>query len=91
MAVKFNNAFFDELSTSPAVTALCVEAAERVAAIARSTAPVESGDYKKSIVVSTKRQRRAVALVVSDDPKVMIIEAKTGNLARALRKASRAR
>lgn len=89
MAVEFNDAFFENLSRSPAVTGLCVEAAERIAGVARSTAPVDSGEYRDGIVVRTKYQRRAVAVVVATDPKSMIIESKTGNLARALRAAKR--
>lgn len=88
--MEFNNAFFEKLSTSPEVTALVTEAAERIAAIARETAPVDSGDYKNGIAVVVKRQKRSVALVVASDPKSMIIEAKTGNLVRAL-KAGRKR
>jgi len=85
MTVKFNDAFFDELSRSPGVRGLVVEAAEMIAATARSTAPVDTGDYRDGIKVTTKNQKRIVALVVGTDPATMIIESQTGNLARALR------
>jgi hypothetical protein len=87
--VQFNNAFFDELGRSAGVQALTLEAAERVAAAARSGAPVKTGAYKASIGVKLKYQSRAVALVIATDPKTMLIEAKTGNLARAVKKAGR--
>lgn len=87
--MEFNDGFFENLSRSPGVTGLCVAAAEKVAAAARSSAPVDSGDYKRGIVVRTKYQRRSVAVVVATDPASMIIESKTGNLARALRSAKR--
>ncbi|MFI8593731.1 HK97 gp10 family phage protein [Microbacterium sp. NPDC078428] len=85
MAVKFNNAFFDDLSRSAGVAALVDEATERIAQTARSTAPTESGDYRDGIVTAGKYQRRYVGLVIGTDPKTMIIESRTGNLARALR------
>lgn len=87
--MQFNNAFFEDLARSAPVTELVVEAAERVAAIARSTAPEADGDYKNSIGVAVKFQKRSVAVVVASDPKSMIIESKTGNLARALRAAKK--
>lgn len=85
MVVKFNNRYFDDLSRSPGVTQLVKDAAEKIAATARATAPVDTGEYRAGITVRVKQQRRSVALVVSTDPKTMIIESKTGNLARALR------
>lgn len=91
MAVQFNNAYFEQLSRSPGVVRITVDAARRIAATARSTAPAATGAYRNSIVVRLKYQRRAVALVVGTDRKTMIIESKTGNLARALRANARGR
>lgn len=90
--MNFNNAFFQDLANSPGVVGLVKDAAERVAEAARNSAPVDSGDYRDSIHVDVvpDRRIRTVALVVADDPKTMIIESKTGNLARSL-KRSRAR
>jgi hypothetical protein len=87
MPVTFNNAFFEELSVSEPVTALVVEAADRVAEIARNALPRITGDYANGIGVAVKHQKRSVALVVASDPKSLIIESKTGNLARALKAA----
>jgi hypothetical protein len=83
--MKFNNAFFDELGRSAGVTDLVKSKAESIAARARSTAPVDSGEYREGIKVRMKQQKRSVALVVGEDPKTLLIEAKTGNLVRALR------
>ena len=82
--VQFNNAFFEQLGQSAGVTNLVRNVAEEIAETARSTAPVDSGEYRDGIEVRMKRQRRAVGLVVGTDPKTMLIEAKTANLARAL-------
>lgn len=90
-AVKFNNDYFDELSRSPGVIALVDQVTEAVAATARSTAPEDTGDYKDGIKTSGKMQRRYVGLVQGTDKKTMIIESKTGNLARALRAHAKGR
>lgn len=87
--MQFNESFFQQLSTSSGVKRLVLEEAEKVAAIARDTAPVDSGDYKRGIEVQMKEQKRAVALVVGTDRKTMLIESKTGNLARALQRWKR--
>lgn len=84
--VKFNNAWFDALLRSAPVAALVDEAVERIAATARETAPVgDTGDYRDGIVTASKLQERYVGLVIATDPKSMLVESKTGNLARALR------
>jgi hypothetical protein len=57
----------------------------RVESAAKAGAPVESGDYQASIHSVTERHSdRTVVMVGSDVPYAMIIEAATGNLARAL-------
>ncbi|MEO5919931.1 MAG: HK97 gp10 family phage protein [Pseudolysinimonas sp.] len=87
--VKFNEEFFQQLSRSPAVTALVVGVAQQIAADARSTAPVDTGAYRDGIEVHVKQQKRSVALVVGTDKKTMLVESKTGNLARALQRAKK--
>lgn len=90
--MEFRNGFFEELLRSAPVQGLVDEATERVAAKARSTAPVgETQDYKNGIKTSSKLQERYVGLVQATDPKSMIVEAKTGNLARAVRGGGRGR
>lgn len=68
-----------------------MDSTNKVAAIARSTAPEDSKAYKNGIKVAKKRQKRVVGLVQATDPKSLIVEAKTGNLARAVRSAGRGR
>lgn len=84
-AVKFNNEWFNNLSRSAGVAALVDEVVDRVAETARSTAPDATGEYKAGIVTASKLQERYVGLVIATDDKSMIIESRTGNLARALR------
>lgn len=91
MATTFDDAAMDALTRSPGVVAAVMGVAEQIAAQARASAPVDSGDYRSSIKTGVKFQERAVGLVYSDDPKAMLIEARTGNLARAAKKAGRRR
>lgn len=72
------------LLTDPGVGADLERRAGRVAATARATAPVDTGAYRDSIGVETDVTDRVVARVVARDPKSHIIEARTGNLSRAL-------
>ncbi len=59
--------------------------ATRVAAAATASAPVRSGAYKASISAeSVQHPTRVVGRVVARDPGAVGIEARTGNLARAL-------
>lgn len=88
--MEFNSSFFEKLGRSPEVTALCVSKAEQVAGIARSAAPVDSGDYRDEIRVEVQpRSDRNAAVVVASDWKSLLIESKTGNLARALKAVGR--
>ncbi len=91
--MEFNNAFFEQLGQSPEVTELVTNVTEEVAAIARNKAPVKTGAYKRGIetTVFRHKQKRAVGWVIGTDPKTMLVEAKTGNLARAVREQSRRR
>lgn len=72
------------LLADPGVSADLVKRAERVAAKARATAPVATGEYRDSITVETDVTDRVVARVVARDRKSHVIESRTGNLARAL-------
>lgn len=82
---QINNAFFEELGRSPKVTQLCVDVAEKIASAARASAPRDTDTYADSIRVEVvSRAHRNAALVVAHDRKSLIIESKTGNLARAL-------
>lgn len=85
MAFKQNQAGFQKLAHSAKVAAVCKAAGEKVAAIARSTAPVDTGDYAASIhVIIEDHPSRVTAQVVASDPKALLIESLTGNMARAV-------
>ena len=62
------------------------EIAERWAAAARASAPVDSGEYRASIRRESDTTDRAVERVVAHDDKAAVIEANTGNLKRAMRR-----
>lgn len=58
--------------------------AERVLSAARSSAPVATGEYQASLHIEQATTDRAVVRVVAGTDHAWIVEAKTGNLARAL-------
>lgn len=87
--MDFNNDFFDQLSRSPGVERLCVEAAESIADDLRATGPRDTEDYINGIEVQVKRQKRVVALVVGTDRKTLLLESKGGYMARALQRWKR--
>ena len=84
MSAKFNDKAIDEIARSARTLALQNEIAEEVAATARSTARVNTGAYRDGIVVRTRQAaHRTIVEVVATDPKSMLEESITGNLARA--------
>lgn len=83
--MKFNEGYFDQLGTSGPVRSLVTQAAERIAARARATGPVDTHEYVDEIGVKvTESAHRVVATVVAASEHSMIVEARTGNLRRAL-------
>jgi len=94
LKVKLYSPGMAEMMKSEKVTAELERIAERDAAAARASAPVESGAYRDSIRVEMttaaalgiKFRRggndRPVAVVVAASTYVMNVEASTGNLAR---------
>ena len=82
--VKMRSSGARALLRSAPVRAALQPHAERVAAAARSTAPVDTGAYRDSIHVETATTDRAVARVVAAVPYARIVEARDGTLARAL-------
>lgn len=84
--IDFNPAFFDEILRSAGVKALCKTKAAQALAIAQSTAPVDTGDYKRGLAIEeVQHAHRTTYQVVGHDPKTMLVESKTQNLARALK------
>jgi hypothetical protein len=87
--VKFNQSYFDRILKDAAVAQMTMAKANEVCARAKSTAPVLTGSYRDSLHVERRDYpHRTGYLVVGDAPHTLLVEAKTGNLARAL-KASR--
>jgi hypothetical protein len=82
--VRINHAGMAALLKSDPVRALLHEKAEAIADRARSSAPVDKGEYQDSIRVVSDTTDRAVERIVATAPHALIVEAKTGNLARAL-------
>lgn len=88
--MEFNDKFFEEIGKSAGVTQMCRDVANEVLAAAVAGAPVDEGDYRDGLQVQVKTvEYRNVALVVGTDPKTLLIESKTGNLARALSKVKK--
>lgn len=84
--VNFNQKYFDEIMKSAGVERVTRATAEKVRDVARATAPVKTGAYRDGIVVRRQQTTyRTVHRVVGRDPKTLLVEAKTGNLARALK------
>lgn len=88
--VEFNNKYFDSVLRSAPVQQTQREVAQRVLARAKATAPVDSGAYRDGLKIrKAERGYRTAYLVEGTDPKTLLIEAKGGNLARALKSAGR--
>lgn len=87
-SMEFNPNFFETVLRQPKVEALTDAAANRALSAAKSAAPVDSADYQRGLHLEHHESRfRRTTRVVGDDEKTMLIESKTGNLARALKAA----
>ena len=82
--VRLNSPGVRQLLRDDGVREFLRAQARKVAAAARESAPVDTGAYRDSIHVEDATTDRAVARVVADDWKAMLIESRTGNLARAV-------
>jgi len=90
MAFKANDAGFKKMAHSKEVGNVCKGIADRVAATAKASAPRETGDYAAGIhAIIEDHPSRITAQVVASDPKSLLVESFTGNLARALNGAKR--
>lgn len=88
--VTFNQRFFDEIMRSAGVQSLQKQVADRVLARAKATAPYNTGDYRDGLRIrKAERRYRTAYLVEGTDRKTLLVEAKTGNLARALKAVGR--
>lgn len=86
--IQFNEKYFEAVLRQPKVEALVDAAADRALARAKASAPVDSGDYRDGLHIEHHESRyRRAARVVGSDEKTMLLESRTGNLARALKAA----
>lgn len=82
--VELNPAGMAELLKSAGVEADLQRRGSSVLAAARAGAPVDEGDYQRSLHVETVITDRATVRVRSGTDHGYLVEATTGNLARAL-------
>lgn len=82
--VKLKSSGVKQLLNSSGVRSLLTSKAGGVLSAARSGAPVVSGEYVSSLQIVQATTDRAAVRVASTAPHGMIVEANTGNLARAL-------
>lgn len=82
--VELNGKGVSEMLNASWLEKVLLSHAENGAARARNSAPVDTGDYKSSIFVVADATDRVVARIGSRARHGMIVEAMTGNLARAL-------
>lgn len=82
--VRLNSPGMASLLKDAGIRADLTARAEKVAAAARSNAPLDTGEYRSSIFVSQATTDRVAVRVGSSAPHGLIVESRTGNLARAL-------
>jgi len=83
--VELNDAFFENLGHLPSIVGLTYAAALKVEARAKATAPVLTGAYRDNIMIErADTEHRVVWRVIAVEEHSMVVEARTGNLARAM-------
>ena len=88
--VEINEKFFNKIGHDQAISQVTHTIAEAAAIEARATAPYDTGDYQRSIHTrKVKSKRRTMWQVIADDRKSAILEAKTGNLRKAVNRAKK--
>lgn len=86
--VEFNEKYFESVLRQSKVEAVTDAAGNRALTTAKANAPVDTADYQRGLHIEHHESRyRRTTRVVGDDNKTMLIESKTGNLARALKAA----
>lgn len=81
---RLKSSGMQDLLTSSEVRDDLTDRAARVLSAAKSSAPVASGTYRDSLRIVQDTTDRAVVRVVSDVEYAPAVQAKTGNLSRAL-------
>lgn len=82
--VKLNHSGMRQLLNDPGVRRELTTRAEPVLTEAKANAPVASGEYQDGLEIQQATTDRAAVRVVGTAPHSLVVEAKTGNLARAL-------
>lgn len=82
--VRLNHSGVADLLKDSGVRAELTRRMERVKQEAVSSAPVASGDYRDSIHIEQDTTDRAAVRVVAGTDHALVVEARTGTLARAL-------
>jgi hypothetical protein len=90
MDIKFSKSLADEVLRAPKVVEQTRAITETGLQNAKSSAPVDTAEYRDGLHVERKEAKfRTVFRVVGSDPKTMLIESKRGILARALKALSK--
>ena len=84
MKFRLNSGGMKALLNDSGVRADLTRRMGRVAEAARASAPVDSGEYRSRITVWQDTTDRAAVRCGSTAPHGAVVEAKTGNMARAL-------
>ncbi len=88
--VEFNPRFFEEVLRQPRVERLVDAVAEDALAKMQADAPRDTEEYVNGLHIEHRESRyRRVTRVVGSDGKTLLIESKTGNMARGLKQAKR--
>lgn len=82
--IKLNSRGMRDLLNSGSVGAYLEGKIQRGLAAAKANAPVKTGEYRNALHVELAHTDRVVARIVGGTDHDMIVEADTGNLARAL-------
>lgn len=84
LGLKLASAGIEELLNSSGVRADLTGRMERVLAAARANARVKTGNYRNGLQIRQDTTDRVAVRVVGTAPHSHLVEADTGNLARAL-------
>lgn len=82
--VKLNSPGVKALLNDKGVAEFLRSRAERVESAAEASAPVDTGTYRAAIHTEEVRTDRVTVRVVADADHALLVESRTGNLAKAL-------
>jgi hypothetical protein len=88
--MEFNEGFFETVMRRPQVERLVDSVAEKALAKMQADAPRDTEAYVQGLHIEHRESRyRRVTRVVGSDEKTLLIESKTGTMARGLKGAKR--